>query len=419
MATRPPFRMAFSAEPSTRSFAMLAGLENMTRSMIAPILPLQGLALLQSEGLTSGALFLGSIIALAVLLTGGFLIRKFTRKVVFTASMIGVAGSTILLMMPMAETFVTGAAIRVACAGLNMLCLSLYVFDFVPKSKLGDRESKRVFWSALAWMIGPIIGAYLYAEVSPTLPYALTSVAIVIQLTLFWHLRINDADRITQPEIGEAIATPQRSLMTVARRFFGRPELRKAYVIPFVRSLFWVSLFTYLPFYAASTPIPAKYLGFVFAAFQIGLMFSGHIKRLSDYIGLRRFISIAFAFGAVFMIAMALLPERSLFGIGLWFVAILAAVALDVAGNVPFMRLVPKAERTEMTVVFSTWRDLSFVVTPGVGFVLLSLSGDNLAWVFWAQAIAFIAAGLYAFRLPAVLDNAVTEDDNKPESDHG
>ena len=42
MATRPPIRLSFSAEPSTRSFAILSGMENMTRSMIAPIIPLQG-----------------------------------------------------------------------------------------------------------------------------------------------------------------------------------------------------------------------------------------------------------------------------------------------------------------------------------------------------------------------------------------
>ena len=63
-----------------------------------------------------------------------------------------------------------------------------------------------------------------------------------------------------------------------------------------------------------------------------------------------------------------------------------------------------------MTVVFSTWRDLSFALTPGIGFILLTLSNDNLAWVFWAQAIAFLAAGIYAWRLPHALDADAVDD---------
>ena len=115
MATRPPIRLSFSTEPSTRSFAILSGMENMTRSMIAPIIPLQGIALLKTEAMTSGALFVGSLFAFLVLLSGGYLIRHFSRKVVFTASMIGVALSTFLLIADTAPTFILGAAVRVRC----------------------------------------------------------------------------------------------------------------------------------------------------------------------------------------------------------------------------------------------------------------------------------------------------------------
>ena len=157
--------------------------------------------------MTSGALFVGSLFAFLVLLSGGYLIRHFSRKVVFTASMIGVALSTFLLIADTAPTFILGAAVRVACAGLNILCMSLYVFDFIPKSKYGDAESKRVFWGALAWILGPIIGAFLYTEVDKSLPYWLTNIAVIVQLVLFWHLRINDL-----------IALTPRTLVAVLRR---------------------------------------------------------------------------------------------------------------------------------------------------------------------------------------------------------
>ena len=50
-------------------------------------------------------------------------------------------------------------------------------------------------------------------------------------------------------------------------------------------------------------------------------MFSGAIKSISERLGLRRFIVSSFLFGTIFMVALALVPERNLLGIVLWFLA--------------------------------------------------------------------------------------------------
>ena len=39
-------------------------------------------------------------------------------------------------------------------------------------------------------------------------------------------------------------------------------------------------------------------------------------------------------------------------------------LTLDVLGNIPFMRLVRPRERTPMTAVFTTWREMSFLLAP-------------------------------------------------------
>ena len=58
-------------------------------------------------------------------------------------------------------------------------------------------------------------------------------------------------------------------------------------------------------------------------------------------------------------------------GLLLWLAAALGGVMLDVLGNIPFMRMVKPRERTEMTMIFSTWREGSELLTPLIAATLL------------------------------------------------
>jgi hypothetical protein len=51
-------------------------------------------------------------------------------------------------------------------------------------------------------------------------------------------------------------------------------------------------------------------------------------------------------------------------GLLYWVIASFGASALDVVGNIPFMRLVKARERSEMAMIFSTWREMSNLLTP-------------------------------------------------------
>ena len=46
-----------------------------------------------------------------------------------------------------------------------------------------------------------------------------------------------------------------------------------------------------------------------------------------------------------------------------WVNASLDGVTVDVLANIPFMRLVKPSERTEMTMIYSTWRDGAQLLT--------------------------------------------------------
>ena len=79
-------------------------------------------------------------------------------------------------------------------------------------------------------------------------------------------------------------------------------------------------------------------------------------------------------------------------------VAAIAAVALDVSGNLPFLRSVRPSQRAGMTTVFVTYRDFSEVAPPGVfGLILTVLP---LPFVFVASALSLFAGAWFARFVP-------------------
>ena len=80
-------------------------------------------------------------------------------------------------------------------------------------------------------------------------------------------------------------------------------------------------------------------------------------------------------------------------GIVFWVIGCSGAVILDVVGNLPFMRTVKPRERLAMTSVFSSARDASSLLAPGLGALVLWLGPFHYYFVVLA-AISFAVAGL-------------------------
>jgi hypothetical protein len=85
-------------------------------------------------------------------------------------------------------------------------------------------------------------------------------------------------------------------------------------------------------------------------------------------------------------------------GLAAWIVAAVGASWLDVVGNVPFMRTVKPRERLAMTTVFSTWREASYLIAPGMAAIVLSIAPF---WVFYiCLAVLSFATAAAASYLP-------------------
>jgi hypothetical protein len=72
-------------------------------------------------------------------------------------------------------------------------------------------------------------------------------------------------------------------------------------------------------------------------------------------------------------------------------------VMLDTFGGLPFLMAVRPAERTEMSAVYSSFRDVSSIVTPGMAWVVLLVA--PIPGIFAATALALAGAWALAGRL--------------------
>ena len=85
-------------------------------------------------------------------------------------------------------------------------------------------------------------------------------------------------------------------------------------------------------------------------------------------------------------------------GLLFWVTAALGGVTLDVLGNIPFMRMVKPRERTEMTMIFSTWREGSQLLTPLLVSMVLLFAPFEVFYLL--LALLLFGAGITASFLP-------------------
>ena len=83
--------------------------------------------------------------------------------------------------------------------------------------------------------------------------------------------------------------------------------------------------------------------------------------------------------------------------VGLLLVAALSMVTLDAVGNAPFLAAVRRSERSEMTPVYATYRDIAEIVPPGVFALLLMVF--ELPAVFVVGGLAMLFAGQLCRRM--------------------
>jgi MFS family permease len=290
------------------------------------------------------------------------------------------------------------AALFASASGTAVLfvCYNAYVLDYVHRDSLGRQESTRMFVSAVPWAVGPVLGVKLWHWWAPA-PFLLAGSFAVALFCVFWWLRLGNGR--------EKIRKAGRNVFPLAYmgRFFSQPRLIAGWTFAVIRSAGWWVHVVYLPVFCISAGLGEATASWVLSASNSLLFVTPFMRHVAERLTLRVTVRASFALCALsFLLAAALSPWG-------WptpvfvFLASVFLVMLDTCGGLPFLLSVKPSERTEMAAIYSSFRDVSGIFTPGIAWAVLLFS--PVAGVMAATGVAlggaFVLAGTMHPRLGA------------------
>ena len=173
-------------------------------------------------------------------------------------------------------------------------------------------------------------------------------------------------------------------------RFLGQPRLVAGYAFALIRSCGWWVYVVYLPIFAIQNGLGDQVGGTLLSATNGGLFLAPVILRWVQARSLRAAVRTGFLIAALLFTAA--------FALSLWPIpALVAALAgsfclivLDICAGLPFLMAVKPSERTEMSAIYSSYRDVSGILTPGVAWLVLLVA--PVSGVFAAAGAALFVA---------------------------
>ncbi|MDZ4094475.1 MAG: MFS transporter [Paracoccaceae bacterium] len=391
MATKHiPLFLKHSPTPRIEGFALLAGLEAAVRGMMISVMPLTVYEALQDASAVSEVYFLVGIVSLIWGLMVPWATRHLPRRWMYSAG-----ASLYLLGMTLA---ISGGPVAVPLAiGCNavatatvFVCFNAYVLDYVQRADLGRVQSLQMVYAAAPWAAGPVLGVWLRGLWQP-LPFVLAGVFALLLLAAFWVLRLGNGKQITRAK-GPAV-----NPLAYLGRFFAQPRLIAGWLFAVIRSCGWWVYVVYLPIFCIEAGLGDK-VGGAALSLSNGLLFITPLMlRLVHRTSVRLAVRGAFALCAVAFFGAALVSGNPWATVVLVMAGSAGLVMLDAAGGLPFLMSVKPSERTEMAAVYSSFRDVSGIITPGVAYLVLLAA--PLAGIFAASGLGFAIAWGIAGRL--------------------
>lgn len=382
MHVRHPIWLRKAGTPGAEAFAILFTFESFSRAILSSVMPLDALKYLGDSSSVSGLYFCIGLVGIACGFCVPLFMRWVPRRWVYTAGAVALAGAPVAMMAGGISAQVLGMLLRVTGMVTLTICLNLYVLDYIAKHELNQAEPKRVFYSAVAWTAGPGLGTYLYAEVSPNAAYAVGVVFALTALAYFWRLRLSDRSPFLAGQ--QAPPNPMHNI----RAFVGKPRLILAWLVAIGRSSWWAMMFIYTPIFAVETGL-GPVVGGLIVSTGSGMLFLMPLwGRYLRVFGLRRVLSTGFAGAGIATAVVALTMGWPYLAAGFLVLSAVFVATMDAVGNMTFMLAVKPNERSEMTSVYATYRDMAEIVPPGL-FALVLRSFD-LAAVFLLGGVAML-----------------------------
>ena len=346
------------------------------RAVLLSVLPLKALSLMGNAQLVSVLFFMVSACGVAVSLSVPMILQRTGLHRCFLLSVFAMVASVVLLWTEAVWSFAAGMVLHVFGITSMEVVLSLYIMQRIPRRQLPEFEPLRMVSAIVALSIGPWLGVYLQSRVADWLPYLIAIGGTVATLIYFRWLGLQ---QMSLPERLLPAGNPLRHI----GRFFLQPRLRLAWGLILTRSSWWMMFIIYTPIYAHESGL-GELMGAAIvsigSAWTLTLPFWGWFARRYS---LRRLMYMGFTVAAGMSLLVFAASGTPTVAIVLLAFAALGATMLDGSGHVLFLRAVHPLERSEMTGVFQTYRDVANLAVPGFFAVLLK---------FFALPVIFVGA---------------------------
>ena len=385
-----PLALRHSPTPRIEHFALLSGLDASIRGILISTMPLVVYDALHDAQSTSVAFFISGVVALIWGLMVPWAARLVPRRWTYTGGVVlYLVGNTLgaigtVWSVPMALVCNAMATVTI------FVCLNAYVLDYVDRENLGRSQSTQMVYAAAPWAIGPMAGVWLYHQWH-ALPFIVSGAFAFILLVCFWVLRLGNGKQITRAR------RPAVNPLGYLGRFFSQPRLIAGWMFAVMRSCGWWVYVVYLPIFCIEAGLGDKVGGIVLSITNALLFAAPALNRLARRLSVRRSVRAAFGIcGALFLAAglLAFLPWTT---VALCMAGSVFLVMLDVVGGLPFLMSVKPSERTEMSAVYSSFRDVSSILTPGAAWLVLWVA--PLPGIFVAAGVGLLASWAVAGRL--------------------
>lgn len=387
---RIPEDLRHATAPGVRRFAFLAAMESMARGILTSVFPIMMYRSLGEAQTVSDVYLVIGVISLIAALFTPWLTRFVPRHHIYTSAVLTMVLGNLCAATGNAVLVPVGLSINTVSVVVLNVCFNAYVMDYVERSSLGRCETLRLFYSGAAWTLGPFLGVWLMELWRPA-PFVVSIVSCCALLITFWILRLGNGKIITKAR------GPTANPLGYLPRLLAQPRLVAGWTFAVVRSCGWWVYVVYLPIYAVEQGF-SEYLGGLALSITNGLLFMSPIMlRWMQANSVRRAVVLGFYASGTAFLAAVLLSEVPSLTVALLMLGSAFLILLDVSAGLPFLMAVKPSERTEMAAVYSTFRDVSGVLTPGIGRIVLSSA--PLVAVFAVSGLSLVACGWLALKV--------------------
>lgn len=287
----------------------------------------------------------------------------------------------LLTILATPQAVMAGLSLTTFAVVTTFVCFNAYVLDYVAKIELGRFETSRLFYSALGWTIGPALGVYLHGWWPPA-PFLVAAISAFTMLVVFLIMRLGGGKLITKRR-----AQPANPL-AYFQRFFAQPRLITGWLFAVIRSCGWWVYVVYLPIYAVQNGLSQELGGIALSVSNGALFITPIMLRFVQKHSIRTAVRAGFLMAGLLFLVAGLSSGIPLIAVVCLMAGSLFLILLDVCGGLPFLLAVKPSERTEMSAIYSSFRDVSGILTPGGAWLVL---------LVWPVSGVFVAGSIPLF----------------------